>query len=267
MAKGNFDACLTEILKHEGGYVDHPSDPGGATNMGITHQTLARWRGLNSVPKAAVKALTRTEAAAIYEHRFWRPILGDEMPFGVDLAVFDYGVNSGPSRSVKDLQRVLGVKVDGVVGRLETLPALGKADGKSVIQKLCARRLSFMQSLKIWETFKRGWSRRVAEVEARAVAMWLAAGSGSLSAGARDVIRTEAGKAEGTAKTQDNAAKGAGGAGVGVGGGDAVMSGEPNWMLIGLVVVVVAVLAGVLVVKARQNKDRAAAYTAVAKGA
>lgn len=159
------------ILASEGGYVDHPKDPGGATNMGITHRTLSAWRK-RPVTKQDVRDLTRAEAMQIYEAQYWRTSGADRMPAGLDYAVFDYAVNSGPARAVKDLQRVLGVGADGVVGA-QTLAAL---DGKRVttlIEELCARRLVFLKGLSTWGTFGRGWQRRVDEVRDRAVRMTL----------------------------------------------------------------------------------------------
>lgn len=261
MAIGNFNACLAVTLPHEGGYVDHPRDPGGATNMGITHRTLAAHRG-RSVTKADVRGLTLDEARAIYRAGYWNPIKGESLPAGVDLTTFDYGVNSGPSRSVKDLQRVLGVSVDGRVGP-ETLAASVRVGGKATVQKHCARRLSFVRGLGTFKTFGRGWSRRIADIEARGVAMALTASPARHGDVAGD-LKGEAVKAEEKASTQTKSAGGAATGGVAVGGGDAVISGDPNWMLIAAAVAIVIVVAGVLIVKARQNKDRAEAYTKVA---
>lgn len=248
MAKNNLQKCLEVLWPFEGGYVDHPKDPGGATNMGITFATLKRWRG-TAITKADVRNLTKAEAAAIYEANYWRPIRGDDLPLGVDLSTMDYGVNSGTSRSVKDLQRVLGVKADGVVGDIETLPALRKAAPRATIKAHCARRLSFVQGLKIWDTFGKGWSRRIATVEAAALG-W---------------VSTKA-QLEADAKAaRDKAVGQAGGAVVGVGGGTAVpdMTGFPWWV----VVAVAAVVVVPLVIRAVINSDRAKAIAEVAKEA
>lgn len=263
MAKGNLAACLAVTLPHEGGYSDHPADPGGATNMGITHITLAAWRGVKSVTKAMVKALTLTEATAIYAARYWAPVRGDDLPFGVDLTVFDYGVNSGTGRAAKELQRVVGAKVDGKIGG-ETLKAAIMADGKATIKAISARRLSFMQSLKIWDTFKRGWSRRVADVEAKAMAMWLGRGA-TLSDAQRRELHAEADAAAGKSSTQGKAAGGTVATGTGGAGVEAMT--DPNWLLIGGIVVVALVIASLLAVHARKNSERAAAFNAVASAA
>jgi lysozyme family protein len=159
-----FGACLPLILKHEGGYVDHPADPGGATNLGITHATLAAWRG-KPVTKQDVRNLTVTEAAAIYRARYWDAVRGDELPAGVDLAVFDFAVNSGPGRAIRTLQGVLGVAQDGALGPV-TMAALAKAPGKAtVIVDLCDARMRFLRGLSTFATFGRGWTARVNAIE------------------------------------------------------------------------------------------------------
>lgn len=164
--KQNYDRILEEIFRHEGGYVDHPSDPGGATNMGITHKTLASWRKVTPwsvLPKSEVKNLKKQEAAKIYEANYWKAVRGDDLPGGVDCYTMDYGVNSGPSRAIRDLQAVLGVTVDGVIGP-NTLEALRKSDPVKVVTELHGRRMAFLKGLKTWGTFGRGWTIRTESV-------------------------------------------------------------------------------------------------------
>ncbi len=169
MAKGNFDTSLAVVLKHEGGFVNHPADPGGATKYGITRRTLKRWRG-QRVSVADVRRLRRREAAAIYRAWYWRPIFGDDLPAGVDLAVFDFAVNSGWKRAVKALQRTVGARQDGFVGP-KTLTAIRRAGAGRVVRLLCARRLSWLHRLRRWRIFGRGWRRRVRDVEVAALSM------------------------------------------------------------------------------------------------
>ena len=107
MAAANFERALPLVLKHEGGYVDHPNDPGGATNLGVTIGTLSSWLG-RPATKAEVKALTRATVAPIYRKNYWAAIRGDELPAGLDYAVFDFAVNSGPKRAAMALQRAVG---------------------------------------------------------------------------------------------------------------------------------------------------------------
>jgi len=172
-AADRFARCLDIVLAAEGGYVDNPLDAGGATNMGITRQTLARWRGVvpwSALPRAEVRALTRAEAAAIYEAEYWRRVSGPELPAGLDLALFDYAVNSGPARAVKTLQTLLGVAADGLVGPV-TLGALRRRDTAGLIGALCDARLGFLGRLASFSTFGRGWTARVATIRAAALAM------------------------------------------------------------------------------------------------
>ncbi|RDE08443.1 glycoside hydrolase family 108 protein [Pelagibacterium lacus] len=176
MARDNFAASLEAVLKHEGGYADHPSDPGGATNMGITRKTLADWRRIvpwTSLPKSAVKALTKGEAGQIYKARYWDAVRGDALPAGLDLAVFDFAVNSGPDRAIRMLQAIAGVAVDGAIGPI-SLRAIERIGATAAINELCSQRLAFLQRLSTWPVFGKGWGRRVADV--RALALQLAAG-------------------------------------------------------------------------------------------
>lgn len=169
MSSSNFQACLRFTLKYEGGYVDHPADPGGATNLGITIAVLSAWRG-RTVTKAEVKALKVDEAGAIYRARYWDKVEASKLPPGVDLAVFDYAVNSGPARAAKALQRVVGVAADGVVG-MDTIQAVASRKPRDVIAALCDERLRFVKSLKTWATFGKGWSNRIGAVKSAALRM------------------------------------------------------------------------------------------------
>lgn len=170
MATSRWSYCLSQVLKHEGGYADHPADPGGATNMGITRKTLARWRGIApwwDLPKADVKALARSEAAAIYKALYWNRCRAGSLPAGLDLALFDFAVNSGPVRAIKTLQTLLGVVADGFVGPV-TLGAVAKRAPRPLVEALCDARLGFLKRLGTFSTFGRGWTRRVAEIRAAA---------------------------------------------------------------------------------------------------
>lgn len=235
--KSNFDACLSEVLAHEGGYVNHPADPGGETNMGISRR---------SYPREDIRGMTRVRAAQIYRRDFWHPVRGDDLPPGLDLVAFDAGVNSGVSRGAKWLQGALGVAQDGRIGPQTVGRAQGPIDGVAVIQAACAARMGFLRGLRSWRTFSRGWTRRVASVEAAAVAMH----TRSVMA-----VREEETKARTAATKQNTGAVAAGGGGATVTG----LEGLPDpvtWGLIALAAVVVLVLLS----KARVNSDRAAAY-------
>jgi lysozyme family protein len=167
--QANFPAALALVLKDEGGYVDNPADPGGATNLGITLRTLAAWRGIATLPKSEVLNLTVAEAGKIYKARYWDAIRGDDLPIGLDYAVFDYAVNSGPTAAARALQHVLSVPMDGVIGPI-TLAAANKSPTTAILM-LCANRLQFLEGLSTWGAFGNGWSARVSRVKAAALAM------------------------------------------------------------------------------------------------
>jgi lysozyme family protein len=169
MAVSTFERALALVLQHEGGFVDHPDDPGGATKYGISKATLEAHRG-RPLRKADVQALTIAEAGAIYRASYWDGIRGDALPTGLDYCVFDFAVNSGQARAVIALQRALDVADDGRLGPL-TLSAALKADPERLIRTICAGRMSFLRKLSTFRTFGKGWTRRVAGVEAEALKM------------------------------------------------------------------------------------------------
>lgn len=171
MTASNFDPSLALVLKSEGGYSNNSNDPGGPTNMGITLGTLSAWRG-HPVSAQDVKNLTRDEAAAIYRVNYWNAVHGDGLSSGLDYAVFDYAVNSGPNRAARSLQQCLGVPVDGAIGPV-TLAAANKADANELITALCTARLSFLKSLSTWSVFGTGWNNRVNDVAREAHRMTL----------------------------------------------------------------------------------------------
>src|SRR5690606_8907906 len=110
----NFQQALEKVLKHEGGFVNHPADPGGATNKGITIKVYQQFKKGATV--ADLKKITDAEVSAIYRKNYWDAVKADQLPSGLDYAVFDFAVNSGPSRAAKCLQETLGVTVDGKIG-------------------------------------------------------------------------------------------------------------------------------------------------------
>lgn len=169
MAINNWPQCFALVLKNEGGYVDNPADPGGATNLGCTKAVWEQYIG-RSVTKDDIKALTPNDVMPLYKAKYWDTIKGDDLPEGVDYAVFDFAINSGPSRAAKALQSVLSVTVDGQIGSA-TLRALETANPREVATAVCEARLAFLQSLPTYGTFGKGWSRRVAEVEQTAFNM------------------------------------------------------------------------------------------------
>jgi lysozyme family protein len=167
--KDNFDKSLRLVLKHEGGFVNHPRDPGGATNKGVTIATFRRMIDKNATV-ADLKNITDAQLSSIYRKGYWDKVKADQLPSGLDYAVFDFGVNSGPGTAVKYLQRALGVKVDAVIGP-QTIAAANAVGATETIRKLCAARLAYLQGLKTWTTFGKGWSSRVKGVVKEAMEM------------------------------------------------------------------------------------------------
>jgi len=172
MASSNFDACLRRLLAHEGGYSNHPSDPGGPTNFGITLADYRRYVKPGATA-ADVRAMRVEEAVAIYRAKYWDALRCDELPAGIDDTVFDYGINSGVGRGGKVLRRVLGLADGDWHVTAEVLAALRRRAASDVIIAINDERLRFLRSLKTWPVFGTGWSRRVAEV--RAFSLTLAA--------------------------------------------------------------------------------------------
>jgi lysozyme family protein len=166
----NFAASLAAVLKHEGGFSNHPKDPGGATNFGVTQRIYDAWRSNNGKPKQSVKDIARDEVETIYYQQYWMMARGDQLPAGVDYAIFDYAVNSGPSRAIKDLQKTLGTKIDGIPGNV-TLAAIEAAEPVKLINDLCDRRMAFLKGISTYGTFGRGWSTRVSQVRSLALGM------------------------------------------------------------------------------------------------
>lgn len=167
--KENFVDALARVLKHEGGYVNHPADPGGMTNLGVTKAVWEEWVGRESNEKE-MRSLTPEIVAPLYRRKYWDKVQGDNLPDGVDYAVFDFAVNSGPGRAAKFLQELAGVKVDGAIGPM-TLVAVLKKDPEELIKTYNAKRQAFLESLPTFATFGKGWSTRVAGVNTEALAM------------------------------------------------------------------------------------------------
>ena len=167
--KENFDEALKAILHHEGGFVNHPKDPGGMTNLGVTKRVWEEWVG-HEVDEKAMRALTPEIVGPMYKVKYWDKIKGDDLPTGVDYAVFDAAINSGPGRAAKWLQQAVGAVPDGAIGP-GTLAKVAAMEPAAIIEKYQETRLAFMQSLPTWDTFGKGWGRRVAEVRDAALHM------------------------------------------------------------------------------------------------
>lgn len=167
--KENFDSALEAILHHEGGYVNHPADPGGRTNLGVTQRVWEEWVG-RPVDEKEMRALTPEIVGPMYKAKYWDKIKGDDLPTGVDYIVFDAAINSGPGRAAKWLQQAVGAIPDGMIGP-GTLGKVAAMPADDIVEKYQKTRLEFLQSLPTWGTFGRGWGRRVQEVQVTATKM------------------------------------------------------------------------------------------------
>lgn len=155
MPNNNFDIAVEIILKHEGGYVNHPNDPGGETNYGISKRAY---------PDLDIANLTKEDATAIYKRDYWDRISGDDLPFAVGIVVVDYAVNSGVSRASKALQLAVGATSDGVIGPM-TIEAVRAHSEQDIVKKVTHLRQQFVRGLLTYETFKNGWERRIEETK------------------------------------------------------------------------------------------------------
>lgn len=165
----NFDAALAAVLDHEGGFVHHPKDPGGMTNLGCTKTVWEEWCG-HQVDEKDMRELTKKDVAPLYKQKYWDKISGDYLPSGVDYVVFDCAINSGPGRAAKFLQEAVGVTADGFIGP-GTLKAVAAMPAADIIDRYSSVRMKFLESLSTWTTFGKGWGRRVEEVKTAALRM------------------------------------------------------------------------------------------------
>ena len=165
----NYSKCLAIILEHEGGFVNHPKDPGGITNHGVTKKVYDKWIGRESTVEE-MRNLTHEDVAPIYKKNYWDRAKCDQLPRGVDLCVFDWGVNSGVSRSAKALQRIVGVEQDGGIGPM-TLQAVANVEPDQIIIQMHYVRDNFYRSLSTFDTFGKGWIRRNDETKEKALEM------------------------------------------------------------------------------------------------
>lgn len=153
----DFDKAFDRLIAHEGGYVNHPDDPGGETNWGIT-KAVAVANGYTG----EMRSMPRAEAKRIYRSAFWDRAKADQYDGAIAFQLFDSAVNHGIGNSIRFLQRAVGVADDGKVGKF-TLDAIKAMSVTDVLMRFNAERLEFYTKLSTWTSFGRGWTRRVAE--------------------------------------------------------------------------------------------------------
>ena len=249
--RDNFQSCLVVTLAYEGGLSTDKRDPGNWTGGKVGKGTLrGTYKGISAAayPNLDIRNLTNAQISDIYRKNYWAPVNGDGLAKGVDLATFDAGVMSGPARAKKWL-----------------LASVGGADHETV-KRICAKRLGFVQSLKTWVTFGRGWGSRIAAIEAKGVAWALAAVSSPKE------VRTELAREKVAADNKANnqtAGAGTSGTATTAGGGDVIINPDhadqiAGWLLGGLLAAG-ALVTAYLIIRAIINKRRAAAYAAEAE--
>jgi lysozyme family protein len=171
--KINFAQALGLTLRHEGGFVSHPKDPGGSTNKGVTLATFSLYLGRKATVDE-LKMISDTQLCEIYRKQYWDKVRGDDLPGGLDFCVFDFAVNSGPGRAAKMLQDLVGAEADGSIGHKTVAAVLEHVSRETLpktIDQYQAKRLHYLQALPHWDTFGKGWGRRVNEVLEEAMLM------------------------------------------------------------------------------------------------
>lgn len=166
-----FPAALKEVLHHEGGYANHPSDPGGRTMLGVTQRVWEKWTGRKAT-EADMRALTVEKVAPLYRAQYWDKLRCDGLPPGLALCTFDMGVNAGPVMAAKLLQRLVGVEDDGKVGAvtLAAVECCAKERGEAeLVRQYQQLRRNYYRALRTFRVFGKGWLRRVDAVETAAL--------------------------------------------------------------------------------------------------
>ena len=164
--KENWDKAFKLMLVSEGGYIHHPSDPGGRTNLGVTQATWENWVGRKS-DEAEMRGLTPEKVEPLYKKKYWDAVRGDELPAGISYLLFDFAVNAGVGRSIKTLQTAVGVTPDGGFGSI-TMAAVLAVDPVELIERFSQAKEDFYRSLTTFSTFGTGWLNRVADVKQHA---------------------------------------------------------------------------------------------------
>ena len=167
--QNNFESSLALVLQHEGGYVNHPSDPGGRTNLGVTQRVWEQYVG-HKVDEAEMRSLTKEMVSPLYRKEYWDAVHGDKLPCGADYLAFDFAVNAGSFRCVKTIQRALNITADGVIGPV-TVKAIQDTNAEDFINNFSAAKESFYRGLTTFPTFGKGWLNRVAESKKTAEGM------------------------------------------------------------------------------------------------
>jgi len=165
----NFEQALKNVLSSEGGFVNNKQDPGGMTNLGVTKAVWEEYVG-HQVSEKDMKNLTKSDVMPLYKRKYWDKVSGDLLPSGLDYAVFDAAINSGPGRAAKWLQELVNVPVDGFIGP-KTLAIIETYPIHFLISHYNDTRLQFLEQLPTWTVFGKGWGNRISYVQSNASSM------------------------------------------------------------------------------------------------
>jgi len=165
----NWDKCFDLVIVNEGGYVDNPADPGGATNWGCTKAVWEQYIG-HEVSKEDIRNLTKEDVKPLYKRNYWDAIHGDALPSGLDYCLFDCAINSGVGRATKFIQEIVGVFADGAIGN-NTVTAINQMNTVTMINEFSDKRQAFLETLKTFPVFGKGWTKRVTEVRIKSLEM------------------------------------------------------------------------------------------------
>jgi lysozyme family protein len=241
-----FTICHEITAKWEGGWSDHPADPGGKTMYGVTEARWHEYQRKMGKKLTPVRNITKSQALTFYRSEFWDACGAPDLFPGVDLAVYDGGVNSGVSRGRKWLKE-----------------AAGSNDHSVTVKRICRARLSFMQSLKIWKTFGKGWGRRAADIEAKGVVMAVTAMGASTNA-VKTILADGKAEAQKSAATSDKVVKATGTGAAASGSAPVTLDGSTldhsTMWLLGALCVALIVVAVVAIAKKKQAKAREQAF-------
>lgn len=260
MTAANYPACYANTRQFEGGNDDDPQDPGGRTSRGVIQREYDKYRDGKSLPRKDVWTATEAEISEIYRTNYWNVVSGDRWPAGPDLVVWDCAVNSGPGRS-----KSIAASALGSAGEWSTLAITCEtADERAFVKSACDKRQSFLSHLSTFSRFGRGWTRRVAGIEANGVKMVLMASTPN-TAVVKAELQNESTSAAATSKKHGT---GALASGVGSGGGTQHPGWHFDWTTAGKVAIIAALilLAIYLIRKAIMHNDRAKAYAEAIRG-
>ena len=173
----NWDKSFDMVIAHEGGFTNDERDPGnklpdgrkGSTMLGCTQANWEKYIG-HEVTQDDMKALKKEDVKPLYKRDYWDAVRGDDLPAGVDYAVFDFAINAGPAAARKMIQKALGVTADGSIGPA-TMKAIQEAEGKDLLDKFSHSKEAFYKSLPTFQTYGKGWLKRVADVQTSASTM------------------------------------------------------------------------------------------------